>query len=412
MKRILSFAAVILLLSGGIIGVWYWPRLRGAGPALLPPAPLIEKPSGGLDDSKEIENEVALAVQDGYAVTIFARNLADVRDLQPIDDGYLVSIPSRGQVVALVDADRNGKADATEVVLSGLNRPHGLALSCPEDACTLYVAETTVLASYQYNPATRKATQREELVSLPAGGRHTTRSLLIAPAERFGENRLLVSIGSSCDVCAEKDSRLATVMILKLEKPYVLQPLARGLRNAVFLAEHPISHEVWVTEMGRDHLGDNLPPDEINILTGEEQNFGWPICYGRNIHDTNFDKNTYIRNPCLEPFEVPAAIELPAHSAPLGLAFGTGNAWAGNSLFVAYHGSWNRTVPTGYKIVRFELDSEGKSTGEFEDFASGWLAGSRSTGRPVDIATTASGELFASDDKAGLVYRFVPQKTK
>jgi len=147
--------------------------------------------------------------------------------------------------------------------------------------------------------------------------------------------------------------------------------------------------------MGRDLLGDDMPPDEINIIE-EGKNYGWPVCYGKNIHDTDFDHNTYVRNPCMEPFETPSHIDIPAHSAPLGLAFYK------NDLLVAYHGSWNRSVPTGYKIVKMNLDANGNYLGQ-EDFISGWLQEGNALGRPVDILADR-GRIFISDDKAGVIY--------
>ena len=185
--------------------------------------------------------------------------------------------------------------------------------------------------------------------------------------------------------------------------------------------------------MGRDLLGDDTPPDEIDIIdsssTGSEQNpvpnFGWPICYGKNVHDTDFDHNTYIRNPCMEPFEIGSHIDLPAHSAPLGLAFFPKD-WPEeyrDDLLVAYHGSWNRSEPTGYKIVRVKLDSRGNFEG-VEDFITGWLRRSDdksevgvptvvsgltpegALGRPVDLVFH-KGSLYISDDKAGVVYKVV-----
>jgi glucose/arabinose dehydrogenase len=180
---------------------------------------------------------------------------------------------------------------------------------------------------------------------------------------------------------------------------------------------------MWATDMGRDLLGDDLPPDEINIVE-EGKNYGWPTCYGANIHDTDFDKNTYIRAPCSAPFETPSLVDLPAHSAPLGIVFVPATStwpreyW--NNLLVAYHGSWNRSEPTGYKIVRFQLDTNGhfvnvnKSTkvAIAEDFITGWLTKAGALGRPVELVIGPDGALYVSDDKAGVIYKVTPPKKR
>ena len=147
---------------------------------------------------------------------------------------------------------------------------------------------------------------------------------------------------------------------------------AGGLRNSVFFVFHPETREIWATEMGRDNLVDNLPPDEINIVkaAGSEHKFGarrygWPFCYGNKVKDKKFNPDKVARidipTDCSQT-EAPV-IELPAHSAPLGLTFITSDKWPNewkNNLLVAYHGSWNRSEPTGYKIVRFKVDKNGK----------------------------------------------------
>jgi glucose/arabinose dehydrogenase len=211
-------------------------------------------------------------------------------------------------------------------------------------------------------------------------------------------NELLVSIGSSCNVCHESDPRRAAVYVADLDGKN-FRPFATGLRNTVFLATRPADGKIWGTEMGRDFLGDDLPPDEINIIESGK-NYGWPTCYGQNIHDTDFDKNTYIRNPCQAPFETPSVIDIPAHHAPLGLAF-TEN---GNVLYVSYHGSWNRSSPVGYKVVKYQLDSDGKLV-SVADFMTGFLQPDGAIiGRPVGILAVSDNEIYLTDDRAGVVY--------
>jgi glucose/arabinose dehydrogenase len=159
---------------------------------------------------------------------------------------------------------------------------------------------------------------------------------------------------------------------------------------------------MWATTMGRDLIGDNTPPETVNIVT-EGKNFGWPYCYGQRIWDKTFDATKKAENFC-KTIE-PPHIEYQAHAAPLGLAF-TPNSWPKgyqHNLLVAFHGSWNRTQPTGYKVVRFILDDNGTYKGS-EDFVSGWLTAAGALGRPVDLLFNQNGTLYLSDDKAGVIY--------
>lgn len=205
-------------------------------------------------------------------------------------------------------------------------------------------------------------------------------------------------------MCNEEDDRRAKILIVNLDGTNI-QEYAKGLRNTVFMAMNPNTKQLWGTDMGRDLLGDDLPPDEINIIS-EGKNYGWPVCYGKNIHDDNFDKNTYIRNPCMEPLETASHVDLQAHSAPLGLAFVKGTSLPTefqNDLLVAFHGSWNRSEKTGYKIVRIQLDTQGNYLAT-EDFITGWLS-SKVLGRPVDIKVGPDKAVYISDDSAGVIYR-------
>ncbi len=306
-----------------------------------------------------------------------------------------VSQTSRGIITRLDIKD--GLVAGQAAVLRNLKNPHGLAFD-PQDGVTLYYAEEDKISRLR----TYTDASPEKIISLPAGGRHFTRTLL------FGaDDRLYASIGSTCDVCREANPWHGSIIALNRDGSGA-KIFAAGLRNSVFLATNYVTGQIWATEMGRDRLGDNLPPDEINIIE-ENKNYGWPVCYGQNIHDTAFDKNTYIRNPCQAPAETPAFIDLPAHSAPLGLAFVPEEGWPEAfwyNLLVAYHGSWNRTEPTGYKVVRLKLDSGGRYLGT-EDFITGWLAPTGALGRPVDLLAAPGGLLYISDDKAGVIYKVV-----
>jgi len=175
------------------------------------------------------------------------------------------------------------------------------------------------------------------------------------------------------------------------------------------MALHPLTNQVWVTEMGRDFLGDDLPPDEINILA-EGQDYGWPYCYGDRLHDSKFDPQGEKKDFCQQT--VPAHIDIPAHSAPLGLAFFPAEGWPPeyrHHLLVSWHGSWNRSEPAGYKVVRYLLDGQGNFL-DVENFITGWHSPAGVRGRPVDILIENNGEMYISDDKAGVVYRVVYKK--
>ena len=309
-----------------------------------------------------------------------------------LKDGVLfVTVPSQGRVVALPDTNKDNKADQAITFLDSLNNPHGIDFYNG----WFYIAEEdrVIRVKEANNSLVADRDSLQVLTSLPSGS-HFTRTLKIFNAS------LYVSVGSDCNVCIEADWRRASIMKCDLEGKNCAT-FARGLRNAVGFVFSPTG-KMYATENGRDWLGDNTPPDEINLIEGGKD-YGWPFCYGKNIHDTGFDHNVYVTNPCQEPFETPSLVDLQAHSAPLGLAFYNGTSFPeeySGSLFVAFHGSWNRGVATGYKIVNINLNNL-----TMRDFATGWLQGINVIGRPVDIIVAGDGSLFVSDDNAGSIYR-------
>jgi glucose/arabinose dehydrogenase len=408
MKRLIwTVIGAVLLVALIWAGVFYWRHLRGAGPAFTGPprdiAQLMEKAKGPGELNGPARNTTGFPLQlpPGFSISIFAQDLGKPRVLTLDPSGTLLaSIPSQGRIVALPDGDGDGKADKVVTVVGGLNRPHGFAFH-PQAPTKLYIAEVEQLALYDYHPQKLKAAKKRKIAALPSGrNRHWTRTVLFSPDAQ----RLLVSVGSSCDTCVEKDPRHGTIQVVDADGGN-LEPFATGLRNAVFMTRHPVTGQVWVTEMGRDYLGDDLPPDEINVVQ-EGKDYGWPWCYGKQVHDSVFDPGGKNKAFCKET--VPSYLDLQAHSAPLGLAFVPATpAWPQeyhHDLLVAYHGSWNRTIPTGYKVMRFKLDAQGKYLGR-EDFITGWLTKEGALGRPVDILIRPDGVMYISDDKAGVVYR-------
>ncbi len=400
-----------VVIAAGLIwaGLFYWKNLRGIGPALGPPpadiVDLIERTGQSeASDSEPLprpKNEVPfpLTLPVGFSISVFAKDLPGVRVMKLDALGNMwVSQTSEGIITLLEIQD--GVVTNQYSSFRNLRKPHGLAFD-PDNPQVLYIAEEDKISRV----ATYADGSLEKIIDLPKDGGHFTRTIGFGP-----DGRLYVSVGSSCNVCHESDARRARIFTID-DDGGGLRPFARGLRNSVFFAWHPETEKLWATDMGRDLLGDDVPPDEINIIE-EGKNYGWPVCYGKNIHDTDFDKSIYKRNPCMEPFETGSAIDVPAHSAPLGLAFIPATpAWPEeywHDLIVAYHGSWNRSTPTGYKLVRFRLDQRGNIE-DAEDFVSGWLTPAGALGRPVDILVTPEGAMYVSDDKAGVIYEIRPR---
>ncbi len=360
---------------------------------LLPQADYNQ--NNNLNQSNSNQPPVALEkVQRGpytilgdFQMDIFAQDLQTPRVLLFDDNSnLLVSAMGEGKVYAI-------KPDGNKVVLAqNLTNPHGLAIK----EGYLYIAETKGVSRYQYDINNLKLGAEEHLFDLPVGGGHFTRTI------KFGPNGYLyVSVGSSCNVCNENDERRATVLKYN-PKDWSYEVWAKGLRNTVFFTLNPKTQQFWGNDMGRDLLGDNVPPDELNIL--QSGNYGWPICYGDKIHDSNFDKNVYIRDPCSDT--IAPIYGYPAHNAPLGLTFIDSQMfpadWQGD-LLVSLHGSWNRTVPDGYKVVHLKIN--GDQVVSSEDFITGFLTNSGAIGRPVDLVFGPDQSLYLSDDKAGVIYK-------
>ena len=392
-KYFFAFFLLIFAVCAFLV-VRYSDLIQGALPAFLEPSERIEELIG--------KGELPLTLPPGFSVSLFA-NVSDARVMVFDENGDMwISQTSAGTITRLTV--ENGAVVAQNIIFNGLNKPHGLAFD-PRNSSILYIAEENRVS--RVNVSTKEKTLEEVLV-LPHGEGHFTRTIGFGP-----DGRLYISIGSSCNVCDETEEWRGTILSLG-KSATDLKIFARGLRNAVFFTWHPFTRELWTTEMGRDLLGDDTPPDEINIVR-EGAFYGWPRCYGKNVHDIDFDTNTYIRNPCVEPFEVPSYIDTPAHSAPLGLVVVEPSlGWPEeywNNLIVAYHGSWNRTVPTGYKLVRMNLDQNGKPKEEnfIHDFATGWLREKNGSyevlGRPAGIVVGPDKALYVSDDKAGLIYK-------
>lgn len=336
-----------------------------------------------------------LNVPEGFAVSVFAAGLDSPRLMAFDRQGRLfVSLPSEGQVVVLPDEDGNGVADRQVVFARGLTRPHGLAFSRDE----LIVAETgRVIAINLKKEASSVVAGPMRVLSseIPSGGSHWSRSVVAS-----ADGTLYISAGSSCNACVEDEPKRASVM--RLRKGRAIEIYARGLRNTVGLAMHPDTDELWGVDNGRDWLGDDLPPEELNLIK-EGGDYGWPYCYGDKVHDKDY--GTAARCASTEP----PVVMMQAHSAPLGISFGDGLGFPAefkDALYIAFHGSWNRSKATGYKLVAVPF-KEGAPVGGTIDFITGWFYGTRPWGRPVAPIVGPDGALYVSDDYAGAIYRVV-----
>jgi len=355
--------------------------------AVAAPRRVSAQDSTGATRSVEVAGHT-LTVAPGFAVDVFAEGLRGARFMTLGPDGSLyLSLTRQGRVVKLPDANGDGRADSVITVAQGLNLPHGLAFR----GDTLYVAETHRVVRFVPGSTTPQVV----VPDLPHGSGHFTRSIVFGPRD----GKLYVSVGSSCNICDESDSRRAAVLRLNPDGGGA-EIFARGLRNSVGLAFEPVTGELWGTNNDRDLLGDDLPPDRINVLH-QGGDYGWPRCYLPE------HPNPEYANADCSHLAAPG-ITFQAHSAPLGIAFSTGTqfppAYRGGA-FVAYHGSWNRSVPTGYKVV-YVRQQDGLPVA-ITDFVVGFLPPGATDpwARPVGVLMAIDGSLLVSDDFGGRIFR-------
>lgn len=357
------------------------------------PPPTTSPSNSSQKQSQGTIPSIPFILPNGFTIHLFSQGLGTPRDMVFSAGGVLlVSDPSANTVTALPDKNNDGVADQKKLIIDSGNNVHGLAFYRGK----LFVAEVNRIVRYSWNEEKLEATFDKLLFSLPDNTNHTNRTLAFDSV-----GNMYVSVGSTCNVCYEKSQFSGTVIISDSQgrDPRIF---ALGQRNAAFMAFHSETHELWATGMGRDNLGNNIPPDEINILH-DGKNYGWPICYGNKIHDSQFDKNVYVMDPCLNT--EPAMYEIPAHSAPLGLAFIQSSQFPSewkDDLLVSYHGSWNRTIPTGYKVVHMKIKNN--QIIDVTDFITGFITVGQTLGRPVDLIFDTEGNLYISDDKAGNIY--------
>ena len=325
-----------------------------------------------------------LEVPHGFTVESWVDSLPGARFMAQGPDGAVyVSQPRAGRVVKVT------AANAIEVVASGLSRPHGLAFR----GDTLYVAETNRVVRFPPGASEPQVVVPE----IPSGQGHWTRTVVFGP-----DGKMYVAIGSSCNICDQTDPRRAAVVRYNPDGSGE-EIFARGLRNSVGLAFHPTTRELWATNNDREMLGDDVPPERINILR-EGRFYGWPQC---NLPGT---RNPEYPTADCSAVEAPA-LTFQAHSAPLGIAFYTGSQfprdWQGDAI-MAQHGSWNRSVRVGYQVMRVRVQN-GRPTA-LEPFITGFLppdapSAQRPWERPVGVLVLRDGSVLISSDNPGRILR-------
>lgn len=334
-----------------------------------------------------------LHVPTGFAITIYADNLPNARTLALGENGVVyVGTRQQGSVYAIADRNADGYAQTKYVIANNLYMPNGVAYKDGD----LYVAETHRIIRFNNIQQHLSQPPKPEVVydKFPSDRHHGWKYLA------FGrDNRLYTTIGAPCNICLPKQDIYTSLVRLNSDGSG-FEILARGIRNSVGFDWHPMSKQLFFSDNGRDYLGDDLPPDELNKWTHKGQHFGYPFCHAGNIPDPDFTLKK-----CTQ-FTAPEW-QFKAHLAPLGIHFYTGNQFPKqykNQLFVAQHGSWNRTKPHGYRVVLVTF-KDNKPVSE-NVFISGWLTKSgKVLGRPTDILQIADGSLLIADDTLGVVYR-------
>ncbi|MCS6982135.1 MAG: PQQ-dependent sugar dehydrogenase [Flavobacteriales bacterium] len=345
-----------------------------------------------------------IRLPEGFRISLFAR-VKNARAMTLSPSGILfVGSRKEGKVYAVLNRDGDLKADEVVTVASGLHMPTGVCYHQGD----LYVSEVSRILVFENIDKTfrNQPVPKEIPYRFPSEEHHGWKYI------RFGPDGLLyVPVGAPCNVCLrEDDPRFATIMRLRKDGTGA-EIVARGVRNSVGFDWNPLTGTLWFTDNGRDWMGDDLPPCELNACPKPGLHFGFPYCHGSQIPDPDYGRIASCQN------FTPPAQELGPHVAPLGMTFYTHKRFPQryhNGIFIAEHGSWNRSTPIGYRVTFVPVQDD-KALG-YEVFASGWLRpdGSR-WGRPVDVITTSEGHLLVSDDYGDAIYIITyddPKSTK
>ncbi len=349
----------------------------------------------GTGNARTDPDLAAISMPSGFGITYFAEDIPGARSMDLTDNGTLfVGSRDAGKVYAVRDLDGDFSTDSIYVLADGLNMPNGVAFLDGD----LYVAEVSRVWRFDGIEGRLHNPPDPVLVSdtFPGDRSHGWKYIAFGP-----DGKLYVPVGAPCNICDPADDIYTTITRMDPDGSN-FEIYATGIRNTVGFDWHPVTGELWFTDNGRDWLGDNQPPDELNRITSAGQHFGYPYCHGGDIPDPEFGSG----KSCDD--YVPPVQKLGPHVAALGMEFYTGDMFPSeytNQVFIAEHGSWNRSTPIGYRVMLVRLDGDGNAT-SYEPFAEGWLeADGDRWGRPVDIELLPDGSMLVSDDYAGAIYR-------
>ena len=345
-------------------------------------------------NSDKVDNNSAIKLPPGFKIELYASNIPNARSMALSPSGILfVGTRSAGKVYALLDNNKDYKVDEVVTVASGLDMPNGVALKDGD----LYVAEVSRIIKFENIESNFRNNPSYTVVrdDFPKDRSHGWKFI------KFGsDEKIYVPVGAPCNICLrEDDPRYASITRMNADGSD-FEIYAHGIRNTVGFDWHPVTKELWFTDNGRDMLGDNIPPDELNCAPTIGLHFGYPFLHGKNILDPEFGTQADT-----SLFTKPVQ-ELGPHVAALGMEFYTGNMFPSeyrNQIFIAEHGSWNRSQKIGYRVTLVKLN--GNKAISYEPFAEGWLKGEKVSGRPVDIEVMPDGSMLVSDDFADCIYR-------
>ena len=336
-----------------------------------------------------------LHVPAGFKLSLYADQLPNARSMTLGANGIVyVGTGREGKVYAVAPPDATGKPQVHWLIASGLNMPNGVAY---KDG-SLYVADINRILRFDAIDQHLAKPLAPVVIydQFPDKEHHGWKYLRFGP-----DGKLYTAVGAPCNIC-KPEQEIFTSLVRLNKDGSDLEILARGIRNTVGFDWQPGSNTLFFNDNGRDHLGDDAPPDELNQWSAHGEHFGYPYCHGGDILDPEFAEG----RSCAE-FKAPAW-KYKAHIAPLGLRFYRGKQFPSefqNQLFVAQHGSWNRSEPQGYRVAMVKFNPSGQPIAE-EDFISGWLKKDGSvSGRPVDLLELPDGSLLISDDQSGVIYK-------